>query len=86
MKIIFPFVSLVIFPLFCMVSCGSKDANKKSAAIQTLEERYPGWANRFNHHFKDKGVGGPVSGESAYLCFEEELVRNAFHFLINPVQ
>jgi hypothetical protein len=45
MKKIFPFVSLVIFLSFCMVSCGSKDANKKSIAIQTLEERYPGWVN-----------------------------------------
>ena len=45
MKRIFPFVSLVIFLSFCMVSCGKKDAKKKSVAIQTLEERYPGWAN-----------------------------------------
>jgi hypothetical protein len=45
MKRIFPFVSLVFFLAFCMVSCGRKDANAKSTAIQTLEERYPGWAN-----------------------------------------
>jgi hypothetical protein len=45
MKKIFPFVSLVIVLSFCMVSCGRKDINKKSAAIKTLEERYPGWAN-----------------------------------------
>jgi hypothetical protein len=45
MKRVFPFLSLVIFLSFCMVSCGRKDANKKSAAIQTLEERYPGWSN-----------------------------------------
>ena len=45
MKKIIPFVSLVIFLSFCMVSCGKKDANKKSVGIQSLEERYHGWAN-----------------------------------------
>jgi hypothetical protein len=45
MKKILPYVSMVIFLSFCMVSCGRKDANKKSTAIQTLEERYPGWTN-----------------------------------------
>ena len=45
MKKIFPYVSLVMFLSFCMFSCGRKDANIKSAAMQTLEERYPGWAN-----------------------------------------
>ena len=45
MKRIFPFVSLVIFLSFCMVSCGRKDTSKKSVAMQTLEERYPGWTN-----------------------------------------
>jgi hypothetical protein len=45
MKKLFPFVSLVIVLSFCMDSCGRKDTNKKSAAIKTLEERYPGWAN-----------------------------------------
>ena len=45
MKKIFPFVCLVIFLACCMVSCGKKEAKKKSVASQTLEERYPGWAN-----------------------------------------
>jgi hypothetical protein len=45
MKKTVPLVSLVIFLSFCLVSCGRKDAAKQSAAIQTLEERYPGWAN-----------------------------------------
>jgi len=45
MKKTVPYVSLVMFLSFCMFSCGRKDANKKSAAMQTLEERYPGWAN-----------------------------------------
>ena len=45
MKKIFPFVSLVIFLSISMVSCGRKDADKKTAAIQTLEERYPDWAH-----------------------------------------
>jgi hypothetical protein len=45
MRKIFPFVSLVIFLSLCMLSCARKDAGKKSGAIQTLEERYPGWAN-----------------------------------------
>ena len=45
MRKIFPFVSLVIFLSFSMISCGRKDADKKPAAIQTLEERYPDWAH-----------------------------------------
>ena len=45
MKKILPYVSLVMFLSFCMFSCGRKDANKKSVAMQTLEERYPGWTN-----------------------------------------
>jgi hypothetical protein len=45
MKRIFPYMSLVMFLSFCMISCGRKEASKKSNAIQTLEERYPGWAN-----------------------------------------
>jgi hypothetical protein len=43
MKNFLPFVSLVIFLSLCMISCGKKDADKKP--VQTLEERYPGWAN-----------------------------------------
>ena len=45
MKKTVPYVSLVLFLSFCMFSCGRKDANKKSVAMQTLEERYPGWTN-----------------------------------------
>ena len=45
MKKIFPFVSLVIFLSLGMVSCGTKNADKKSLAFQTLEERYPAWSN-----------------------------------------
>jgi hypothetical protein len=45
MKKTVPLVSLVIFLSFCLVSCGRREAAKQSAAIQTLEERYPGWAN-----------------------------------------
>jgi hypothetical protein len=45
MKKIFLFVGLVIFLSLYMVSCGIKDADKKPAAVKTLEERYPGWAN-----------------------------------------
>ncbi len=45
MKKIFPYVSLVILLSFSMFSCGRKDTSKKSVAMQTLEERYPGWTN-----------------------------------------
>jgi hypothetical protein len=45
MRKIFPLVCLVIFLSLCMLSCARKDANKKSGAVQTLQERYPGWAN-----------------------------------------
>ena len=45
MKKIFPYLCLFIFLSCCLVSCGKKDAKKKSVASQTLEERYPGWAN-----------------------------------------
>jgi hypothetical protein len=45
MKNFLPFVSLVIFLSLCMISCGKKDGDKKPLAFQTLEERYPGWAN-----------------------------------------
>ena len=45
MKKKLPFVVLVILLSLCMVSCGRKDADKKSIAFQTLEERFPGWTN-----------------------------------------
>jgi hypothetical protein len=45
MKKLFLFVSLVIFLSISMISCGRKDADKKTTAIQTLEERYPEWAH-----------------------------------------
>jgi hypothetical protein len=45
MKQIFPFIGLLIFISFSLVSCGSSDPNKKSLAFQTLEERYPAWSN-----------------------------------------
>jgi len=45
MKLTFSFVILVIFLTLCMVSCGRNGADNKSGAIQTLEERYPGWTN-----------------------------------------
>ncbi len=45
MKKTFPFVILVIVLAGFLVSCGKKDDNKKSGAIKTLEESYPGWTN-----------------------------------------
>jgi hypothetical protein len=45
MKKIFLYACLLIFLECCMVSCGKKEAKKKSIASQTLEKRYPGWAN-----------------------------------------
>jgi hypothetical protein len=45
MKKIFLFAGLVLFLSTGMVSCGGKDAKKKPDTLQTLEKRYPGWAN-----------------------------------------
>jgi hypothetical protein len=39
------FLSMVIFLSLAIFSCGRKDRDKKTMAVQTLEQRYPGWKN-----------------------------------------
>ncbi len=38
-------LSLVFFLSLALASCGNKREEKKRIALQTLEERYPGWTN-----------------------------------------
>ena len=45
MQKIFPYLSLLIVLSFCTISCGRKDTGKMPDTVQTLEQRYPGWAN-----------------------------------------